>query len=503
MKTAMRLEHGLVTEVQCDALVVNLFKGVTEPGGATGAVDQALDGAISEAIARGEFTGKLYETLVLPTFGRLPARRVIVVGLGPREGFNAHRARNVAAAAARRARQGAARAVATIVHGAGIGGMEPAAAAQALAEGTFLGLYRFDKYRQGKGLPEQPEEVVVIEADAGRLPLFKEGLARGQITAAATNLARDLTNEPPSRLTPTRLAEKARELAASAGLEIEVMNGRRLEELGIHAVLAVGRGSDEPPVMMVLRYRGRGGDGFDVGLVGKGVTFDSGGLSLKPAGGMESMKYDMAGAAAVLGAMKIIAAWKPSLDVVAVIPAVENLPSGHALKPGDIIDTFDGKTIEIMNTDAEGRLILADAIAYARHLGARRIVDVATLTGAARIALGPAAAALVSNDDQLADQVLQAAERSGELLWRLPSWDEYRELYKSQVADLKNTAGRDGGTITGALIVGEFAGDTPWAHLDIAPTAWLDKGKPYGDAGATGVMVRTLAQLVMDLAAAG
>lgn len=503
MNTTMRLEHGLVTQVECDALVVNLFQGVTEPGGATGAVDQAMDGAIREAIAGGEFTGKLYETLVLPTFGRLPARRVIVVGLGPREGFNAHRARNVAAAAVRRARQGGASIMATIVHGAGIGGLEPTMAAQALAEGTFLGLYRFDKYRQNKGVPEQPAEVVVIEADADRLSLFAPGLERGQITASATNMARDLVNEPPSRLTPTRLAERAQERAAAAGLEIEVLDRLRLEELGMHAVLAVGRGSVEPPVMMVLQYQGRGGDGFDVALVGKGVTFDSGGLSLKPAGGMEAMKYDMAGGAAVLGAMEIIAALKPAIDVVAVIPAVENLPSGQALKPGDIIDTFSGKTIEILNTDAEGRLILADAVAYARHLGARRIVDAATLTGAARIALGPAAAALVSTDDQLADQVLQAAEHSGELLWRLPAWDEYRELYKSRIADLKNTAGRDGGTITGALIVGEFAEDTPWAHLDIAATAWLDKGKPYGDAGATGVMVRTLAQLVMDLAAAG
>ncbi|MEX2356602.1 MAG: leucyl aminopeptidase [Thermaerobacterales bacterium] len=499
----MRVQTGSVTEVACDALVVSLYQGA-QPGGAADAVDTALDGAVCQAVADGEFTGKLYETLTLPTYGRLPARRVIVVGLGPKEQFDRGRARQAAAVAARRARRAGARQAATIVHGAGSGGLEATAAARALVEGTMSGLYRFHHYRTESDNRADPEWIVV-ESDPDKAVSLNEGLRVGSAFGRALGLARDLANEPPSRLTPVLLAERAAVMARTEGLECEILHKEDLERLKMGAVLDVGRGSNEPPVLIRISYRGRSnvrageGDDYDLALVGKGVTFDSGGLSLKTAAGMEDMKFDMAGAAAVIAAMQAIAQLKPDLDVLAVVPAVENLPGHKAQKPGDVINSFSGKTIEVLNTDAEGRLILADGVAYACHLGARRVVDVATLTGGARIALGALASALISNDDHLATLVESAAGGAGERVWRLPAWDEYRELYRSDIADIKNTGGPGAGAITGGLIIGDFAGDTPWAHLDLGPTAWASEKKAFAERGATGVATATLVQLALTL----
>ena len=500
MEPSIEVRQASVTEVEADAVIVNLFEGVRSPGGATGAVDAALNGMLTQAIADGEITGRLYETTVFHTAGRIPARRVVVVGLGAAGDFDLVRARRVAAAAARAARKAGARTVATIVHGAGIGGLDPFEAARATVEGTLTGLYRFDRYRTRDRSDRRVESVIVVERSADKIPVFQQAAHRAQIMARATNRAREWTNLPPNAMNPTTLAEVAAEIARAGGLELEIIEGEQLLEAGMEALHAVGKGSQHAPRLIRLTYRGREGAGLDLALVGKGVTFDSGGLSLKTAQGMEWMKADMAGAAAVLAAAEAVVALRPAINVTFLVPAVENLPGGRSFKPGDILRTFSGRTIEILNTDAEGRLILADAVAKAAADGAARIVDIATLTGAAIIALGHHATALVSTDDALAAAVERASAACGERVWRLPAWSDYREQFKSEVADLKNTAGRAGGAITGALIVGTFAEDVPWAHLDIAGTSWLDKGTAWSDAGATGVGAAALAQLCVDLA---
>ena len=496
------VQQGSISDAAADAVVVNLFEGVRTPGGATGAVDAALNGLLSQAIADGEITGRLYETTVIHTGGRIPARRVVVVGLGRAEEFNLVRARRAAGAAARAARRAGARSLATIVHGAGIGGLEPEAAARATVEGTLTGLYAFTRYRtRGQdGGGRRVESLVVVEHSAGKIAAFERAARQAQVMARATNRARDWTNMPPNDMHPGTLAETAAEVARSCGLELEIIAGEQLLAAGMGALYAVGQASQHAPRLIRLAYRGREAGGIDLALVGKGVTFDSGGLCLKPGDAMDWMKADMAGAAAVLAAAEAVAALRPALNVTFLIPAVENLPGGRAFKPNDVLRTLDGRTIEVLNTDAEGRLILADAVAKAAADGAARIVDIATLTGAAIVALGHEASALISTDDDLAAAVERASAACGERVWRLPAWPEYREQFKSEIADLKNTGGRAAGTITGALIIGTFAGSVPWAHLDIAGTAWHDRGKPWADAGATGVGAAALAQLCLDLA---
>ena len=495
-----------ITQVDADAIVVNLFEGVTHPGGATGAVDRALGGAIAQVIARGDFRGKLGETVTLnlpPGSGGVRARKVVVVGLGPAARFGLEEARRAAGSALTAARSKGTRQVATIVHGAGIGGLDPKEAAQALAEGSLLAAYRYTEHKRQKsdrgGEADAPHQLIVTEMDEAKLPLIRAGIDRGSVLAESVNFARDLVNTPPNHMTPAKLAARAERMAAELGIECNVLERTEMEALGMGALLGVGRGSSEPPKLIILKYVGdpasRGS--WSYAFVGKGVTFDSGGLSLKPAESMVTMKDDMAGAAAVLGSMRAIALLKAKVNVLAVVPCVENMPSGTALRPGDVLETLAGITIEVDNTDAEGRLILADAVAYAARLGAKAIVDVATLTGAIGVALGDVYSGLIANDDELANRILRAAAKTGERFWRLPADDEYKEKYRSDVADIKNTGGRHGGAIIGGLIVGEFAGGLPWAHLDIAATAFASKEKHYQPKGATGVAVRTLAELVL------
>lgn len=337
----------------------------------------------------------------------------------------------------------------------------------------------------------------MVEFDALKLAAIEEGVARGRLFAEATNAARDLVNTPPGKMRPEDLAAAASRVAEQSHLSCEVLDEEAMEGLGMGAILSVARGSAAPPRLIVMRYQGGQEGPPDIALVGKGVTFDSGGLSLKTAEGMITMKDDMAGAAAVIGAMRIIGALRPPVNVLAVVPCVENMPSGSALQPGEVLHTCDGKSIEVHNTDAEGRLILADAVAYARAQGARAIVDVATLTGACGIALGDLYSGIISNSDRLVDLLQQAAARTGERYWRLPSDNEYKEKYASDIADIKNVGGRLGGAITGGMIIGEFAGETPWLHIDIAPTAYVEKARHYLPKGASGVAVRTLAELVL------
>ncbi len=498
----VRVEAGDITRTQADAIVVNLFEGVERPGGGTGAVDRALDGAISELIRLGDLRGKANEFVLLYSRGKVAAPRVVVAGLGKSSEFGVDEIRNLSANLVRFLRRPGVRTVATIAHGAGIAGLPPAECAQAIAEGAILGSYRFTK-RKGAGTKDEdaqgPEELVIVEHDAAKVREMEAGVERGRILAEATNLARDLANEPSNHATPSVLVEHARAIAERYGLELEVIDRERAAQMGMGAFLAVARGSDEPAYVIRLAYRGRGGDGYDLALLGKGITFDTGGISLKPAQNMEAMKADMTGAASVIAAMQAIAELKPALDVVAIAPCTENMPGGHATKPGDVVTALDGKTIEIVNTDAEGRLVLADAICWARQLGARRIVDVATLTGAVSVALGDQCYALLTNNEELAAQVEAAARKAGERTWRLPTFKEYDEQLRSDVADIKNTGGRNAGTITGAKFLERFVEGLPWVHLDIAGVDLSDKDRGWITKGATGQSVRTLVHLALQL----
>ncbi len=495
----VRVEFGDITQVKTECVVVNLFEGVTAPGGGTGAVDRALDGAISKLIAQGDIRGKFGELVVFPTFGKIPAPRVLVAGLGKRTEFTVDRVRDLSADIARRLRAARVQRFATITHGAGIAGLDPRACAEAIAEGTMLGLYRFRAHKRPDEDATEVEEAVLIESDTTKLSALEQGVDEGVVLAEAQNFARDLANEPANVLTPTEMAHRAQSLAAAVGLEWDILDRQQIEELGMGAFLGVAAGSHQPPKLIVLRYRH--GDGPTLGLIGKGITFDTGGISIKPAAGMEEMKGDMSGGGAVIAAMGAIARLKPKINVTAVVPATENMPGGGATKPGDVLRAMNGTTIEVINTDAEGRLILADGIAYARTLGCSPIVDVATLTGAISVTLGNVAFGVMGNDAALIDRVKAAARTAGEKAWELPMFEEYREQIKSDVADIKNTGGRNAGSITAAFFLKEFAGDTPWAHLDIAGVDFMDKDKGVLVKGATGIPVRTLTHLALSMAA--
>ena len=512
MGTTVNVVAGDITDFPTPALVVNLFQGVAQPGGATGAIDQALGGAINTLIADGEIKGKLGELTLLHTMGRIRASRVVVAGLGKSDGFDAGAVRRVSGDVARFLRRKGVGEFATIAHGAGIGGLDARESGQAIAEGTVLGLYKFDDYRSngnrdGADDDETVERhadiatVTIVERNAGSVDALRSGVAVGTVLAEATTLARDLVNHPANVMTPTRMADAAREVATSAGLELDVIERDRMTQHGMGALLGVAQGSEEPPKLIVLTYRGDPENpDNNLGLVGKGITFDTGGISLKPAANMEAMKGDMAGGASVIAAMRAIGNLKPRINVTGLIAATENMPGGRAQRPGDVVTAMNGKTIEVINTDAEGRLVLADALCYARQLGLTRLVDVATLTGAMVVTLGKACTGIMGNSSELADSVRTAGDSSGERFWELPMLEDYRELINSDVADMKNTGGRQAGSITAAMLLREFAEDADWVHLDIAGTSTASSNKGHLVKGATGVPTRTLAQLAMNLA---
>jgi len=496
----VRVQQGSITDIAADALVVNLFEGITEPGGATGAVNQALGGLIARLIADGDIKGKHGEVTVLHPAGGIKAKRVAVVGLGKSGDFSMARVRQAAGAAARALAKRGANSLATIVHGAGIGGLDPAAAAQATTEGTLLALFETDQYKTADREPSTLTECILVERDAKKAALFTDAAVRGAAAARATNFARTLQNEPPNQLTPTKFAERAAAMGREQGIETTVLGPAEIARLGMGALQSVAKGSQEPAQVVVMQWNGAK-SGPRIGLIGKGVTFDSGGLSLKTGDGMMQMKYDMSGAAGVLGAMQLLATLKAPVRVLGVMPLTENLPSGTATRPGDVVTALNGKTIEILNTDAEGRLILADALAYAAKEGCDILLDAATLTGACAVALGPVSTGVMGNDQGVVDAVLAAGVRTGEPMWQLPMFREYRELLKSDIADVKNIGGREGGAITAAKFLEEFVGETRWAHLDIAPTAWADDAKPWMAKGPTGVPTRTLVEAVLALSA--
>ena len=498
----IRVVQGDVAQAQVPALIVNLFEGVQHPDGATGAVDHALDGAITQLIQDGEVRGKKGETTLIHTLGKIAPSRVLVAGLGKAESFTEETVREVMASSCRYLRKLGLEQVATIAHGSGIAGLDARSSGQAIAEGSILGLYRFKNYlTQSEDVSRELNELSIVERDSSKLGELERGVERGRLMAEAAILARDMVNEPANVLTPTRMEEIARQVAEEEGLEIEVLERQHMEELGMGALLGVAKGSDQPPKLIRLQYSGDPDNpSNNLGLIGKGITFDTGGISLKSAGGMEEMKGDMAGGASVISAMKAIGQLKPRLNVAGIIAATENMPGGSAQRPGDVVRSMAGKTIEVINTDAEGRLVLADALYYARETGVTRLVDIATLTGAMVVALGHACSGVMGNSQDLIDHVIKAGQSTGERIWQLPMYDDYKEQIKSDVADIKNVGGRSAGSITAAKFLAEFAEDTPWAHLDIAGTYFSDKERGYIVKGGTGVPTRTLIDLAMELA---
>ena len=502
----IKVEFGDITQHAAKAIIVNLFEGVKEPGGATGAVDKALDGAISNLIAEGEIKGKKGEAVLVHTLGRLTSPRVIVAGLGKQDAFESEQAlsviRNLMGTAVRRARGAGATTVATILHGAGIGGLDAEACGQAIAEGAVLGAYRFRRYKYN-GNDDSVKEIEtlhIVESDESKLDAIRKGVEHGIIMATAANHTRDLANEPANALPPAEMAARAQALMKDAGIDFEVFDEKKIQELGMGALMGVGVGSSNPPRFIIMRYKGDPGSDKTLGLLGKGITFDTGGISIKPAAGMEAMKGDMSGGAAVIGTMWALGKLKPKINVTGVVPSAENMPSGTATRPGDVVKAMNGKSIEVINTDAEGRLILADAICWAKEQKLSPLVHVATLTGAMQIALGPGATGFMSSDDGLAEAISAAGKASGELLWRFPLIDDYAESLKSNVADIKNTGNRFGGAISAAKFLHFFVEDTPWAHIDMAGTDDSDKEKGIFVKGSTGTPTRSLVNLVLGMA---
>jgi len=481
-----------VAEIEVDTLVVCAPPEDKAWDAGAAAVDAALDGALKVALTDAAFSGKTDATFNLPTPGR-PARRVIVTGLdaGSATGEDVRAAFGAAARAARGAKS---RSVACVVPDTGL---DAATAFRAATEGFLLGLYSFGAYRSG----EEPVEVERLVFAGEETPEATEGVQKGQAVAAGVYLARDLVFEPGNAIYPVTLAEVAREMSTNVELEYEVFDERQLAEMGAGALVAVGQGSSNPPRLFRMTYTPSGESQATIALVGKGITFDTGGMSLKPHDGMVPMKTDMAGAAAVLGAMRAIAELDLPFTVHGVIAAAENMPSDTAYRPSDVLRAMNGKTIEVISTDAEGRLVLADALVYAAGLGSEIMIDLATLTGAKMIALGAESVAVFANDDDLAKAIVDAAGEAGELYWHMPLWDQLRKQLDSEIADMKNTGGRGGGAITAALFLSEFAEGKRWAHLDIAGAAWASSASGYTPKGATGIGVRTLVTYLERLAA--
>jgi leucyl aminopeptidase len=489
----VKVENLSLTNIKCDLLVVNLFEGVKVPGGATGVADKALGGQIQKLIKLKEIDGKLKSATLIHTFGKIPADRVVVVGLGKKEDFGLEKVRTAAARAIRIARDVKAKKVASIVHGAGVGGINPRDAAQATVEGAILGAYEFDGHKTEK-IEHEVKEFVVVEKDKAKMKKIGEGAKIGGVVANAQNNARDLVNAPSNQVTPTYFANYAKKMAKEVGLKCTVLDPKAK---GMKAIHAIAKGSREPAKVVVLSSKVQRPKSQSIALIGKGVTFDAGGISLKPSRKLWEMKTDMAGAAAVVETMRVLAQLKIKKNIFAVIPLTENMPGGAALKPGDVVSSLAGITTEVISTDAEGRMILVDAITYAKNLGARTIVDCATLTGGCIIALGEASSGLLGNDNKLIQKMEEAAEKTGEKVWHMPLFKEYKEYIKSDIADQKNTSeGRGASPSVGATFLHKFVGDTPWVHLDIAGTANISIKKGYLGKGATGAPVRTLIEFL-------
>lgn len=497
----IRVAQGSIAEQEVDCLIVNLFQGVTSPGGATASVDRSLDGAIARIIAGGDFTGEAGTSTLVYTNGNLPSPRVLVVGLGRADEFDIQGVRKAAAAAAKAlCKLKNVSTVATVAHGAGAGGLDVELAAQALVEGTMLANYHAPEYKR-EPREKRLETLTVVEFDTERIAQIEAGVSKGKAIATAVCRARDLSSEPANVLYPTEFAARTRRMAEEVGLRCNVLGEQEMREQGMNILLAVSQGSEREAQFIILDHVPPDtGHLAPIVLIGKGVTFDTGGISLKPAENMWYMKDDMSGAAVVVSVMEAVARLGINRRVVGIAACVENMPDGRAFRPGDIFTGITGKTVEIISTDAEGRLILADALGYAARYSPQAVVDVATLTGAIGVALGPHAAGLFANDDAVRDALLAAASKSGERLWHMPLYPEYKDAIKSDMAEVKNSGGRTGGVGTSAIFLEHFTEGYPWAHLDIANMAWSDKpANDFTPAGATGFGVRLLLEFVRAL----
>ncbi len=505
MKTHLSFSNPAELETECLALVVlNTAEGQkAEPLPALQTSDRALQDAARELLSSGEVTGKIFETVMLHHPGGLKARRLLFIGGAKAKNFTAYELRKLAGTAVRFLKPKGIRSFAFVAPEALLSAAQENL--KAIVEGAFVGNFDPDIYKSDRK-EELVQELTVLAAEKFERDgkSLQAELEQARIIGESQNFARELVNEPGNRMTPAilgrRAAELVRQIAERAdGFRItcEIYGADKIKELKMGAFWSVAQGSDEPPTLIVIKY-----DPVDapekpvIGLVGKGITFDSGGISIKPSDGMEKMKYDMAGGAAMLGAMRAIALLKPRVKVIAIVLATENMPSGKAQKPGDVQIAMSGKSIEIINTDAEGRLVLADGLHYARHLGCTHLVDAATLTGACVVALGMVNAGIFSNDEQMFARFRSALRRSGEKMWRLPIDEEYKEMIRSNIADMVNSGGRYGGAVTAAMFLHEFVEGTPWIHLDIAGTAWMEENKSWIAKGPSGIAVRSLVEFV-------
>lgn len=494
----IRLTSGDITAAQADVAITGFFEGTVRLSGATSAVDAALGGAIAREIEEIGFEGKEGQMMVVPTQGMMLARKVIVIGLGKKETFSFETVRRVSAVALKRAVQEKAKVIATVLHS----DSDPLLVTQALVEGALLSLYHFSKYKTTTAeRKHEPQELVIVESDTKKQRAMTEGVFRGTLFVEGATHARDLVNEPPEFLVPKTLADEAKKIAKkNPGVTVKIFDKKAIQKMGMGGVIGVAQGSDDAPYFVHLTYKPKKAKNQKkIFLVGKGVTFDTGGISLKPSNAMDTMKMDMAGAASVLGIFSVIGKLKPDVEVHGVFAAVENAPSGSAIKPSDVLRAMNGKTMEVANTDAEGRLILADALSYSVTQGATEMIDLATLTGACVVALGDDIAGLFANDKKVSDKLLNMSEKTGEKIWELPLEMRYKEHIKSRIADVKNTGkSGSGGVITAALFLHEFVGETSWAHIDIAGPAWQETdAHPYQSHGGTGFGVRLLLEYLL------
>jgi leucyl aminopeptidase len=500
MKTILSVLAPADVETECLAVVVvdrsernHGAKDKPEVTVTTG--NGAIGAAAADVVSGGEVSAKMFETTLVHRPAKLKARRLLLLGGGKGKDFTSSDLRKLAGVAARFLKPRGIRSFAFVAPEGNLSGEE---AVKAIVEGALVGDFDPDTYKSDRKDQAVESVTVVARGDQARL---QKALDEARVVGESQNLTRDLANEPSNRMTPTMLAERARRMAQEVGLKCEVYDADKIKELKMGAFWGVAQGSDEPPALIVLRYEPADAPATPVlGLVGKGITFDTGGISIKPADGMEKMKYDMAGGAAMIGAMRAIAQIKPKVKVIAVICATENMPSGKAQKPGDVQIAMSGKSIEIINTDAEGRLVLADGLCYAKQLGCTHLVDAATLTGAVVVALGYVNAGIFANDDKMYERFQRALEKSGEKFWRLPLDEEYKESIRSYIADIINSGGRWGGAITAAMFLKEFAEETPWIHLDIAGTAWMEEQKPWIAKGPSGIAVRSLVEFAKGFA---
>jgi len=495
MKTNLWLSAPAEVETEC-LVVIALDRGdKNKTQVSIESLDPAIKEAATDVIASGEATGKSFEMTLLHHPAKLKAKRLLLLGGGNARGFNAFELRRLAGAAVRTLKSKGLRSFAMLAPEAGL---KTEDAIKAVVEGAFVGNFDPDYYKSDRKDQKIDTLVIVARGDQTKLqPVVDEA----RIIGESQNFTRDLVNEPSNRMTPTILAERAKKMATEVGLKCEVYGADKIKELKMGAFWSVAQGSDEPPALIVMRYEPAGAPEKPVlGLVGKGITFDTGGISIKPADGMEKMKYDMAGGATMIGAMRAIALLKPKIKIISIILATENMPSGKAQKPGDVQIAMSGKSIEIINTDAEGRLVLADGLYYARQLGCTHLIDAATLTGAVVVALGSINAGVFGNDELMYERFSQALSKAGEKMWRMPLDDEYKEIIRSNIADIVNSGGRYGGAITAAMFLKEFAEDVPWLHLDIAGTAWTEEQKPWIAKGPSGIGLRSLVEFARDFA---